>query len=80
MAYEIKREPYPGQLVSAARPRGPRARYPLRDMRPGEYILVPRCEETLLWRSARNAKHNHGVELQVTLTADGEHWHALRVK
>lgn len=77
--YEIHKEPYAGELYSAEQGRrGPQARYPLRDMRAGDWILVPRAEETLLWRAARNAKHKHGVRVQVTLTADGLHWHVLR--
>jgi hypothetical protein len=78
--YEIQNGPFHGELCSAERPRGPKARYPLRDMTPGDYILVPRAEEMLLWRSARNAKQNHGIKVQVSLTADGVHWHVLRVE
>jgi hypothetical protein len=77
--YPIHRETYQGQLVTATRHRGPRARYPLRDMRPSEWILVPVEEETLLWRSARNARHKHGVQIRVSLTADGAHWHVERL-
>lgn len=84
MTYEIKREPFTGQLCSAdqavpRRGKGPMPRYPLRDMRPGDWIMVPREEETVLWRSARNAKQNHGIAMQVTMTADGKHWHVLCV-
>jgi len=81
MPYEIKREPFTGQLCPAGRTpgrgKGPAPRYPLRDMRAGDWILVPIEEETVLWRAARNAKQNHGVEVQVTPTADGKHWFVL---
>ena len=77
---EIQHGPYQGELCSAKKPRGRRARYPLRAMQIGDYILVPREEETLLRQSARNAKQNHRIQMQVAMTADGRFWHALRTK
>lgn len=78
MPYDIKTGPIP-PVKDHKKPRGPGPAYPFRDMAVGQWLLVPVGEKRRLGAAVKNARRNHGVHLQVQLSADGAHWVVMRV-
>lgn len=78
--YDIHKEPYNGKLLLADRTRGPKPRFPFREMAVGDWIRVLVQENRQLWIAARNVKRSYGIEIQVHCEDNGQYFVARRVK
>jgi hypothetical protein len=71
MAYEIQDGPPPAIMPLPSR-RGRKSRYALKDLRIGQFILVPTDERNLVSRAVRHATRYHHMRFQVGRDATGK--------